>query len=261
MNCQDLFDQPVAKFIHSFRQSPGVIVFQHVPKTAGSSVGVEFSETPRGFMLQWDQLESSWNQFLGELKNGQIDHVRGHLWFHQINDLQSRHIPHRAVCFLRHPIARLISHFRYDRTPANPNHQEIRAKYPTFSSFADYIGDNFMTRMIAGPCDSSQEAIRRIKNRFKFVGLTEHFHASMVVLMGCLGRPYRIKPKTNVTRANQVGAKVEISDDYRAELLERNAIDLKVFQYFQQQYQSLSESILEYVIASQTSAGVKQSAA
>ncbi len=252
MNCLQLFDRPVEDFVSMFRQEDGIIVFQHVAKTAGSSVAREFGSIKRGFLLQWDQMQESWQQFLQEYQAGHVDHVRGHLWFHHINDLRKRQIPHRAVCFLRHPVERLISHYRYDRTPANPNYQNVRARYPTFESFADHIGENFMIRMIVGRCDSAEQAITRIQQRFAFVGVTERYHTSMVVLMNCLGRHYKIKPKANVTESNQVDASVEISDSFRTELLKRNAVDLAVFEYFEKQYKELGEQVLAYLLGQQS---------
>ena len=253
MNCLDLFRHTIAEFVEEFRtQRDRLLVFQHVPKTAGCSVGNALSRQPAGFLLEWDQMDKSWAEFLALYREGKVAHVRGHMWNHHLADLENRSISFHAVCFLRHPIDRLVSHFLYDQSPANPNHLSMIERFPTFELFCeDYVGRNFMTGMMVGHCDSIDQAIQKIENRFTFVGLTEHYHAGMSILMRCLGCPYQIRPRVNVTQSTQVKP-FAISDAFRQKLINDNVLDVQLFEYFQARYNELNDASWNSLSATRT---------
>ena len=248
MNCFDLFDTPLERYIAEFKtRSDQLFVFQHVPKTAGSSVHVELDQIDDGFHWLGDNVEDhSWDKFqlLNERKPFRL--LRGHMKSHHLDRLDQAGTTYQTASFLREPFQQTVSHFRYCHSEVCPNYEQYRAKYPSLTSFiTDYLKPNFSTRYMIGDCDSSDEALEKIGKRFEFVGLTEFYNTSMFVLMACLGREFHVKPRVNITKSQR--SVTELLTDDICELIHRDfAIDLAVHDYFYKRFGNLSERVVEY---------------
>jgi len=248
MNCFELFKLPLDQYIAEFKaRSDRLFVFQHIPKTAGSSVHVELEQIENGFHWLGEDTETgSWAHFrmLNERRPFRL--LRGHMKSMHLDRLNKDGIPYQTASFLRDPFQQTVSHFRYCHSDGCPNHEEYRNKYPTLISFIkDYLKPNFSTQYMVGNCHSGDEALEKIGQRFDFVGLTEYYNTSMFILMACLGREFHVEPRVNVTKSKRTVEEL-LTDDVR-QLINRDfAIDLVVYDHFKKQFGQLSERVVEH---------------
>ena len=130
------------------------------------------------------------------------------------------------VTFLREPIQRYKSHFHYQCAT-------MKKDWTIDTFLAEKRFDNFQTRRIAGSDDVGL-AKRYLDERFKFVGLTERFDESLVLLGQALGLT---KFNTLYARENE-SRDPGYAEDPRLkepELLERirerNILDVELYDY------------------------------
>jgi hypothetical protein len=114
---------------------------------------------------------------------------------------------------------------------------------------------NQQTKMIAGVADVD-EAIRIIQAKHVFVGLTERFNESMVLLKALMANNLNISYKpVNVARSNTLAESLLSTESTRQMLIEANQADLELYNFvsqelyptYQQEYgPSLEEDVARY---------------
>lgn len=134
---------------------------------------------------------------------------------------------------LREPARRFLSHF------LNRGDGNLREDFERWLA-ADWV-HNWQTKMIAGE-PSAQKAVELLSTRFGFVGLTERFDESLIVLGGWLQeasfcpeyrRVNRISDKRrprDIARS-QTDMSYLNSEEMRARIREANAEDYKVYEF------------------------------
>ena len=242
VSCLDLFEKPLPVFRCELRQhaTNRLSVFVHVPKTAGSSVQRDLRRNfESGFQVDWQCIDQSWLQFLKMQKRSGYHHVRGHISWQQIKQLRQAGIAYHAFSFLRHPVDRVMSNYAYCVSEASPCSAENREKYPSLSDFlADNLERNHMTGLLVGQCSSYEQAIERLSTEYSFIGVTEFFELGQQVILPALGGQYQSLPRVNVT---PTGRSFRVADGTINQIMESQAIDLEVFEFFQNQYRQLQE--------------------
>ena len=236
-------DLPFDQFAQRFQREGIVWVFHHIPKTAGTSMVQELRfcfppyfnigaaanrdpDAPR----RADMLMHGVEMFLDEHPKTQFRSVSGHL--HPVHVRRLREgLPHaRVFTFLREPVARMISEFRYTRTPKHPTYKEVLAKYPTIESYLDDPDThNKMWRFVAGRVQRPDETgLTQLFNRYGFIGTLEDYNLCFEFFTALTGHP-----KTPTTRANVTEKKseneVEITDDLRARIVETHQDDIAFY--------------------------------
>ena len=254
MNCLDLFHVPIDEYVANFQaKSDHLFVFQHVPKTAGSSIHVELEKIDNGFhWLGDDTPKNSWDVFelLHDRKPYNV--LRGHMKSKHLDLLDQNSIPFVAAGFIRCPVQQTISHFRYCHSEKCPGFEEFRSLYPDVQTFiTEYIKPNFTTHYMIGTFESADEAIERIADRFDFVGMTEYYNTSMYIMMSCLEMQFKAKPRVNVTKSNQSVSEL-LTDQVREQIERDFAIDIAVFNYFKTRYAQLSDRVVEHLTREST---------
>jgi hypothetical protein len=148
-------------------------------------------------------------------------------------DLQQECPQLKFITILRDPAARFRSHF------FNRSMSHTRADFDYWIS-QEWL-HNWQTKMIAGKSDAAS-AIELIEARFGFVGLTERFDESLVLLANSLGestfRPQyravnRLSDKNrprDLARKNTDMSYME-SEDTKARVRAANVEDQKVYDY------------------------------
>jgi len=132
--------------------------------------------------------------------------------------------PIQYVTFLRDPIKRYMSHYFHERF-AKSNGWDL----DTFLS--DKRFDNFMTVRLAGRADLD-EAKRRLAEDFHFVGLTDRFDASLVLLRQLWGEDFDIRyEKKNDASSNAYTEARQECLSRRDELHEKNALDAELYAF------------------------------
>jgi hypothetical protein len=260
-----LFD---GKFDEYFAQSAAgtpLWLFVHIPKTAGSSLTAELAEFLRPSQnIHIDRsdrgdLSRSYNErydtavadFVMQAKQRPFRFASGH-----IMEAQSARIRHalpdvRMITMLRQPVSRVVSDYRYQRTPMHPNHEEFKERMPTLSHYVEQLGEsNKMTRFLVprSIIASGDEArcINYVIENYVFVGLQEMYPICFQTLTTLLGRP---STPTVRKRVN------EVSDDNPSSLTpeldrrirELNRLDMAVYEAFLRSYRAIREPLIEYV--------------
>jgi len=233
-----------------------MLVFIHINKTAGrtvryilrSSFGFRHCEVEPWHAPWTDPPFSTHDlQRLRKLYPN-LESIGGHRLRGYV-DLQENGSKFRYFTFMRDPLKTCASRFQYN--------VQYRAKKQLV--FEEWIQKdwtrNHQTKMIAGVADVD-EAIRIIQAKNIFVGLTEHFDESMVLLKALMVNNLNISYKpVNVARSNTLAESLLSTESTRQMLIEANQADLELYNFvrqelyptYQQEYgPSLKEDVARY---------------
>jgi len=225
------------------RSPSETVIFLHIPRTGGTT----FERIPnrnygRNQTLTFDganhREEIEKFTRLPELQRAQYKFIRGHLYFGFHRLLPG---PSTYVAFLREPIARALSFYSYARTHSDHylyrllNDEQLSLK-ELLERKTTHELSNLQTRMIGGASHDRNCLIDRtvletakenLRSSFCFVGLTEEFSASMMLLARTLGWRLPVHIKRNASRKIDDAAMMDAQT--HALLLEANALDLELY--------------------------------
>ena len=153
-----------------------------------------------------------------------LESIAGHR-LHGFVDLQENGTEFRYFTLMREPLRTCASRFQYN--------VQYRGKKDLI--FEEWIQRdwprNYQTKMIAGVADVD-EAIRIIQARPVFVGLTERFDESLVLLKALMADSLNIAYKrVNVARNNSLAESLLSTESTRQILIEANQADLELYDY------------------------------
>jgi hypothetical protein len=248
------------------RRSEPLLVFVHVPKTAGTVLTSVLSANAPG-----DRIRQGGNVFKGSggvkrgcrferiLANegGALDQVRflaGHFPL-GIRDFMPPDREARYFTFLREPTDRTLSHFfriRERRGGAEGPNKLGLPPLPADATVEDalergYIHDNLQTRMLCGLPEPfgevTDEMLEQAKQNLRglvFFGLTERFDESLVLAKRRLGLRnivYRSNRRVNDKRPR--GA--DVPDELRRVAEACNRYDIELYDHAKQLFESAPE--------------------
>lgn len=244
------------------------LILVHIPKTAGTTLAI--------ILLDWygqdaGRAVSGWHAgraaFAAEPAESRM--APRVLYGHQAFGLHE-HVPRPSeyLTFLRDPVARTISHYFHVRS--EKTHYLHRAVVHLGMSLEEYIEnsfrtaelDNAQTRMLASPALERTQAVGaaqrsllesakdNLENAFCFVGLTERFDESMVILSDMLG--WNRVPTYLPARVSTNKPKGEVSEKIRSRIRELNCLDVELYEHvrqrFEAQVRSMGESLRDRVL-------------
>ena len=221
------------------------LIFLHIPKTGGTTFQKILERNyARHETLTFDgsrhrtEIESFAK--LPERQRAQYRLIKGHLHFgfHRFVEGESSY-----VTFLREPIARALSFYSYARSHSDHYlHQMIKEERLGFEDLLEHGTTpeffNHQTRMIAGglsspncplDCNALERAKQNLRANFCFVGLTEEFDASLLLLsrMFDWGMPFYLKKNVSHEKTRPEGVDAKI----RALLRDANSLDLALYEF------------------------------
>ena len=155
----------------------------------------------------------------------------GHIRYRHLRLLQ-REIPGlRTFTFLRDPVDRVVSEYRYRSTPAYWMHETFLDQFPNIGDFAASPGIvNVMTQSlmeVGGEIDAD-EKVRLILNHYDFIGLSEAYSSSASALFGMMDivhRPVERLNETIATDRNNIEIRAKDIDLINA----INALDARLY--------------------------------
>jgi hypothetical protein len=233
-----------------------MLVFIHINKTAGrtvryilrSSFGFRHCEV-EPWHAPWTEPPFSTHD-LQRLRKlyPHLESIAGHRVTGYV-DLQENGTELRYFTFMRDPLKTCASRFQYN--------VQYRGKKHLF--FEEWIQRdwprNHQTKMISGVADAA-EAIRIIQAKHVFVGLTERFDESMVLLKALVANNLNISyRRVNVANSNTLAESLLSNESTRQMLIEANQADLELYKFirqelyptYQQEYgPSLKEDVARY---------------
>lgn len=219
-------------------------LFLHIPKTAGSSFRSALAArlkpehniniaNLRGVRRRAGAFAQAIDEFLALDKEQRFVFASGHLVMPEIVRIQeSLGRPVRLLTMLRDPVQRVISDYRYQRTPAHPAHEAFCAAFPTLESFVDsHRSQNKMFRYLALPGETVEAATARIERDFSLVGLVEMYPLSVKLCSQLIGPRFPATVSLNVTQ-NTGDNGVALSDELLDRIRRLNRKDQRLWDHF-----------------------------
>jgi len=259
MNFTRFLSMPTETFASRFQRDGHMLMFHHIPKTAGSSLTRELSLTlppyqnihvgPDGHGVdrtKSDPLAQAVDAFLTEEPTRRFRSASGHLRPKHLQTVREQ-LPYVSVfTVLRDPVARVISDYRYSSTPKHPPHKEFIAKFPTIEAYLDSEQhQNKMWRLVGGR-DMSEDSLKRLYNRYLFFGLVEDLTLHFEFLTSLLGCPKTIATRANVTQASDSN-KVDLTPELRSRIEQANSDDVAFYEAIRTALEGKRDDMAAYV--------------
>lgn len=192
-----------------------IVIFLHLPKAAGSTLG-SILERQYGQDRVLKLYDSFYGEELEALSPDRLERLRaimGHFYFgaHQYSSK-----PATYVTFLRDPVKRVSSHYRY--VQGDPGHYLYPvAQQHSLKEYVLHCGkaepNNDQTRLLAGKDCALEDgtwsiemlpaAKRNLKESFSTVGVVEEFDRSLILMKRVLGWRIPFYVKQNVSRPHK----------------------------------------------------------
>jgi hypothetical protein len=214
-----------------------MLVFIHINKTGGrtvryilrSSFGLRHCEV-EPWHAPWTDPPISTDD-LQRLRRvyPNLESIGGHRLRAYV-DLQENGTEFKYFTFMREPLKTCASRFQYNVQYRGKKHlvfeKWIQRDWPR----------NHQTKMIAGVADVD-EAIRILQAKHIFVGLTERFDESMVLLKALMADDLDISyRRVNAARSNTLAKSLLSTESTRQMLIEANQADLELYNFVRQEY-------------------------
>ena len=233
-----------------------MLVFIHINKTAGSTVRYILRSTFGVNHCEVEPWHAPWIDPPFSMPDLQrlrklyphLESIAGHRVTGYVN-LQDNGPEFKYFSFMRDPLKTCASRFQY-------NVQYRKKKNLVFEEWIqkDWTR-NHQTKMFSGVADVNR-AIEIIKEKNIFVGLTERFDESMLLLKTLLANNLNISYKpVNVARKNTMAESLLSNEKTRQMLVEANQSDLELYNFvkndlypaFQREYGlELESNLIKY---------------
>lgn len=241
-----LMTEFIAKFspahvaVGRFRANAEVMLFIHIPKTAGVSVGRSLSAAYDHFHgVEWNNIPQSFRRVAQQALYRQTctpeRHViMGHFGWPEMQMFRNHDIPMKCGTILRDPVARTISNYNYNCSKAHPTNEQFRNRFPTLTSYVDSLPNDVQITQSVGIIGSFQNAMEKYLKYYSFIGLTEQLAASLKHLARSHGLSKLKEHRQNVGQHNK---KSEVSQDLIERILERSQNDKRLHELMMRLYQ------------------------
>ncbi len=126
--------------------------------------------------------------------------------------------------FVRDPVVRCASHYQYDL-------QRGGVELPLEEWLAHAVSPNRQVRHLAGPGATGADAVRIVEDRVDFVGVTEHFDASLVMMAAFYAFPRLAYVRKWSAPSDDIKRRILNDPDSRALLEEANREDMVLYRH------------------------------
>lgn len=258
MTFSALIDPGVENYFERFRiDRDTLLYFVHIPKTAGTSFGQELRRRLQpNLRLSLDygpdakpmheQRSLVVDEFLGQADRDDIRFASGHIPFRYCRKIAKERPNTHFVTFLRDPIDRIVSDYRYQTTTAHPLRDQFIARYATLDDYV--MANNGSDKMYKFLCTYASEpvcdVIERISNQFLFVGTLNNYELSFEVITSIVGEASSPELKANLTNRDEA-PKIELNSEQIRAIGMNNERDLSIFKHFDDLWQANSELITQ----------------
>ncbi len=234
----------------------------HVPKTAGSSlftelgallqpyynINVRHSDPALKHAARFDLAVDKFLEAAGEKPHR---FASGHITGDHAERIMAALPDVRAFAMLRHPVARFVSDYRYQRTPMHSDPEGFIARYPDFPTYVNtHRITNKMTSHLVPKrildTRNVQACIDYITKTFTFIGMQEAYPLSFRTITTLVGSPARatVRERVNTPTAEN---SVELTPELERTIRENNAIDMAVYAEFAKRLRGVRESLMAYL--------------
>jgi hypothetical protein len=244
LSMKDFVQIPLREFLIGERDDDNLWLFVHVPKTAGTSFSHEMArEMPpyRNIHVDYEnpdlpyeaQLQAAVDRFIDDARETAFRSASGHITAVHAQQIYEAIPTAKLITFLRDPVARVISDYRYQRTPAHPPYQKFIEQFPTLEDYIEFpdARNKIFRFLVPNHRTPIADAVAQIEESFTFVGLVEMYPMSFNVtfrLFGLNPMPVEHQRKTETNEFNIY----EDSPELRARIRKLNELDVVLFEHF-----------------------------
>lgn len=222
-----------------FKSDSDVVLFLHIPKTAGISVG----KTLRGAFdefrgVDWKEVTPTFRHQMRlalymqtQEKKRQV--IMGHYGWAELMIWKSHDLPMKCATVLRDPLARMVSNYNYSCSDAHPDHVSFKERFPTLMSFVQAVPIDMQLSLAIGFIDSFETALQKFIKHYSFLGVTEHLGKSLAHLGRSHGLPNLTEHRENV---GKIKPDPDLPADVRHRIETRSYNDRKMHRLLMQIY-------------------------
>lgn len=215
--------------------------FVHVPKTAGTSMSSELDRLRAPYTnisVDYERNDLSHDvavkQATAQFAATQIGAARsasGHVPVTVLDEVIGPRPGMRLFTLLRDPVARVVSDYTYQTTPAHPPFEAFKKRFPTIE---DYVlapteqNKMFSFLSAAKPGQTFDQTYRQIEQRFEFIGVTELYDMSFNIISRLMGTPARSEERRRATSA-EAKARVALTPSLVTLIRQANHLDQQLY--------------------------------
>jgi hypothetical protein len=260
MLMQDLFEGRFETYFREAAVGNDLCVFVHVPKTAGTSlrgeiaamlqpdvnIAVDYTDTARSFHERMDEaVEMALAQVAGGLR-----FASGHILARHVARIRAVEPRTRFVTFLRDPVARLVSDYRYQRSARHPVHAEFIARVPDLDAYLEIKPErNKMAQhLVAADVllgGDAEECVDYVMRSYAFIGVQEMYPISFRTLTTLVGQPAWPKLRENVNSENE--AEKQVSPEMAKRIRDANPIDCAIYDAVFPRWQKIRDDLARFL--------------
>ncbi|WP_158287853.1 sulfotransferase family 2 domain-containing protein [Falsiroseomonas bella] len=238
-----LFEGSFNAYFRAAAPGAGPVVFVHVPKTAGTSlrrevaallqpdvnIVVDYTDTARSFHERMDQAVE---QFLAQATASPVRFASGHILARHVARIRQALPGTRLITFLREPVSRVISDFRYQGSPRHPLHAEFTARVPDLDAYLaldserNKMAEHLIPREILAGGDPDA-CVAHLLATYDFIGIQELYPLCFRVLTMLLGAPAWPTVRENVGAEEDAAAPVP--EEMAARIRAANPLDVALY--------------------------------
>ena len=162
-----------------------IVLFVHIPKTAGVSLGESLQQGFDRFLgVDWTQPRESFRKLSREALyrhsvNPERQVIAGHFGWPELRFWAEHELPIKAISVIRDPFARFLSNFTYNSSEKHPANVQFREKFPTLRTYARSLATDFQITQLVGLTYSFDHALEKLVKHYTFLGVTEKLEASL----------------------------------------------------------------------------------
>lgn len=164
------------------------MLFIHIPKTAGVSVGRGLHGAFDEFRgVKWNDVSRSFREATRQavyeqtyLKKRQV--IMGHFGWPEMRLWRNHQMPMKCGTIFRAPVARAISNYNYNCSDAHPNNASFRENFPTLATYIEQMPLDAQLTQAVGFINTFENALEKLLAHYTFLGTTEHLSASLAHL-------------------------------------------------------------------------------
>ncbi|WP_170984968.1 sulfotransferase family 2 domain-containing protein [Roseomonas sp. AR75] len=252
-----LFEGSFNAYFRAAAPGQGLVLFVHVPKTAGTSlrreiaalrqpdvnIVVDYADTARSFHERMDQ---SVERFLARAAEKPVRFASGHIFARHVARIRAAMPDTRVVTFLRDPVSRVVSDFRYQGSERHPLHAEFRARVPDLDAYLaleserNKMAEHLVPREIRADGDPAA-CVAHLLGTYDFIGVQELYPLGFRTLTTMLGAPAWPTLRENVGATEE--AEQGVSPDMAARIRAANPLDVALYQAVAPRWQRLREAL------------------
>jgi hypothetical protein len=258
---ETLFSGDFERYFAEAGEAAPLWLFVHVPKTAGSSleadlmsilspyanIEIDYTDTSRPYQVLFDEAVQ---RFIQRHRETPYRFAAGHVVGRHIDMLRQAIPDLRCFSMLRNPIARIISDYRYQRSPMNLARESFVRTTPNFGAYVarKHVHNKTAIALVPRPIVDAgdiQGAVRHVMENYAFIGLQEMYPLSLRTLTTIMGNP-RL-PEARVRVNTESKDQVELIPEEEAELRRLNAVDFGLFDAFVERWRPIREDLRVYL--------------